>query len=455
VTSTILWQAIWIGLSFAMGALAVAVGRSESPGASLLAGLAACLAAGLAWWTGRRWQRSVEALRQYVGRWDVDLETAELRVETIPEVEPLRFALQQAQRSLRSAHGQRDQRISELLRDTALLQSVLGTMVEAVLVLDGDGRVLYANPAAQQLLESGEREAAGRLLHEVARTPRLHDFVAGVLQSGEERRGEVELSRQQRLVMASCAPLKLEQRIGAVLVLNDVTELRRLEQARREFASNVSHELKTPLTSIQAYADALLDGALDDSAVNRGFVERILEQTERLHRLILDLLNLARIESDDHGLEVTAVDLNAAVEQVVPQHLSVAESRRLTLRLELAPVAPIVTADPDALRTVLDNLVRNAINYTPPGGNVTVRTLLRERAPCLEVQDTGIGIPREHQQRIFERFYRVDKARSREVGGTGLGLSIVKHFVEHFGAVVELESEQGRGSLFRVRWPRG
>ncbi|MFV0445642.1 MAG: ATP-binding protein, partial [Planctomycetaceae bacterium] len=322
-----------------------------------------------------------------------------------------------------------------------------------VLAVDGESRLLYVNPAAIALMEIGPREVTGRMLSEVVRSPGLQALVQRALSSGVDQFAELELPRQQRMAMASCGPLPLSPRAGAVLVLHDVTELRRLEQARREFSSNVSHELKTPLTAIQAYADTLLSGALDDAQVNRGFVQQILEQSERLRRLIFDLLSLSRVESRDMPLELEEIDLNDAVRDCVPAHHSLADSRQVALGMNLPPEPLTAIADREALRTVLDNLVRNALSYTSGGGTVEVNVHRQPDGICIDVVDNGIGIPREHQARIFERFYRVDKARSREVGGTGLGLAIVRHFVELFGAVIELDSEESRGSRFRIRWP--
>jgi two-component system phosphate regulon sensor histidine kinase PhoR len=238
-----------------------------------------------------------------------------------------------------------------------------------------------------------------------------------------------------------------------VLVLHDVSDLRRLERARREFSSNVSHELKTPLTSIQAYADALLEGGLEDPGINRNFVERILQQTERLTRLIFDLLNLSKIEADATVFEREPIPLADVVREVLPDHHSVAEARGLVLHVEFPQSDTTVDADREGLRTILNNLIRNALSYTPRGGQVWVRVVRDGDHVRLEVQDTGVGIAREHHERIFERFYRVDKARSREMGGTGLGLSIVKHLVEEFGGSIALRSEAGEGSTFVAEWP--
>jgi signal transduction histidine kinase len=232
-----------------------------------------------------------------------------------------------------------------------------------------------------------------------------------------------------------------------------LAELGRLENLRREFVSNVSHELKTPLTSIQAYTETLLDGAIDDAEHNRQFLMRIAEQADRLHALILDLLRLARIESGGTAFELTTVRLDDVLPACRDSHAAVASSRGVTLTIR-RPGSPVrVCADADGLRTIFDNLIDNAIKYTPAGGSVTVAWRIEGEYAAIEIADTGIGIPEEHVSRIFERFYRVDKARSRELGGTGLGLSIVKHLVQVFAGTVHVESHPGRGSTFTVQLP--
>jgi len=220
---------------------------------------------------------------------------------------------------------------------------------------------------------------------------------------------------------------------------------------RREFVSNVSHELKTPLASISAYAETLLDGALEDEGANRLFVTRIYEQAERLNTLILELLELARLESHEETFEVQAIDATRVLQASVEGHRAVASAKNLTLRSPENAEPLMILADADGLQTIIDNLLDNAINYTPAGGRVSVDWGEEDDWAWITVQDTGVGIPREFQARIFERFFRVDKARSRELGGTGLGLSIVKHLCQVFGGHVRVQSALGQGSTFLVR----
>jgi two-component system phosphate regulon sensor histidine kinase PhoR len=241
---------------------------------------------------------------------------------------------------------------------------------------------------------------------------------------------------------------------GVVLVLHDLTELRRLESLRREFVANVSHELKTPLASIQAYAETLRLGAVNDPKHNVQFVRRIEEQAGRLHELIRDMLQIARIESGKELFHIDDVPVAEIMREAAGDFLFAAENKAIQLVVEPLDGSICVRADIEGLRTILTNLIDNAIKYTPSQGRVVARAHADDAAVTIEVQDTGIGIAPEDQARVFERFYRADKARTREHGGTGLGLSIVKHLALAFGGQVEVESQPGVGSTFRVRLPR-
>jgi two-component system phosphate regulon sensor histidine kinase PhoR len=281
----------------------------------------------------------------------------------------------------------------------------------------------------------------------------LQETLQNVLTENAEQRIEFQLPRTRSVVILAASRLPGNPPPGAVLVLHDVTELRQLEDLRRDFVSNVSHELKTPLTTIQAYAETLLNGALDDPRHSREFVQRIADQGERLHVLILDLLALARIESQERAFDMRPIVVGEIIEQSVREHRAIADAKGLELTAVVAEAETQVLADAEGLRTILDNLLDNALNHTPSGGKVTVRCERCDGVVRLHVADTGIGIPREHHDRIFERFYRVDKARSRELGGTGLGLSIVKHLAQVFGGRVSLTSSPGKGSTFTVELP--
>jgi two-component system phosphate regulon sensor histidine kinase PhoR len=267
---------------------------------------------------------------------------------------------------------------------------------------------------------------------------------------------EVLLRVHARVLAVHGTPLPGSPPAGAVLVFHDVTELRRLERMRQDFVANVSHELKTPLASIKAYTETLLDWALHDENVNTRFLKRIEEQAERLNQLILDLLSLARLESGQEVYEHKPLALAPLVGSCIESHRGRAEARNLCLSLDLGPLddETLIMADEEAIRQILDNLIDNAIKYTPEGGSVRVTCRMGGELVALEVADTGIGIPRDDLPRVFERFYRVDKARSRELGGTGLGLSIVKHLVQSIGGQITVDSRVGEGTRFTVQLPR-
>jgi two-component system phosphate regulon sensor histidine kinase PhoR len=244
---------------------------------------------------------------------------------------------------------------------------------------------------------------------------------------------------------------------GAVIVLHDTTELRQAERLRQDFVANVSHELKTPLAVIKSSIETLVDGAVEEPESRHLFLQQIVREADRLEELIKDLLSLARIESGHLRLEPQAIPLERAISECLERHHPRAESKTLTLVEKPPKDGPpdlAVWADPDALRQVLDNLVDNAIKYTPNGGRITIRWSGTADTVSFEVEDTGVGIPAADLPRVFERFYRVDKARSRAVGGTGLGLAIVKHLVQAMKGQVRATSTVGKGTTFRVTLPR-
>lgn len=345
-------------------------------------------------------------------------------------------------------------RIDQLQESGQRLATVLARMAEGVIAVDRSENILFANDAAGKLLGFDPTETVGRQLLESVRNHALHTALIQAMTGRAAGRCEVEVGEaRERVLSVSFTPLEGDPGAGVVMVLNDVTELRQLESLRQEFVANVSHELKTPLTAIKAYAETLRRGAVEDSE-NRGrFLERIEEQADRLHQLILDLLALARIESGKQAFDIVAVTVADIARPCVDDFLEAAAARQVTLSCEADPEPLHVKADAEGLRGILNNLVDNAIKYTPAGGAVTVRWRRDGAMAVIDVADTGIGIAAEHQPRLFERFYRVDKARSREMGGTGLGLSIVKHLTLAFEGQVRVTSRPGEGSTFTVALP--
>jgi two-component system phosphate regulon sensor histidine kinase PhoR len=351
---------------------------------------------------------------------------------------------------------------SQLSEDRQKLQAVLGGMVEGVIALDAQQSVLFANERAGQLLEFSVRQAVGKKLWEVVRLRGLQELVqSGLRDIPTNDEVTVWAGTDSRTLMVNISPLPGgssggDPSRGVVVVLHDTTKLRRLERLRQDFVANVSHELKTPLSVIKANVETLLEGAAEDPAHRTSFLTRIAEQGDRLHALILDLLSLARIESGTEVFEFQKIVCNEIAQEVVNHFKSRAEARKQELRTEAPAGSAEVSAwaDREAVQQILDNLVDNALKYTPDEGRITVRWYIENDYACLEVEDTGIGIPEPDLPRIFERFYRVDKARSREMGGTGLGLSIVKHLVQAMQGSVRAISKVGQGSKFTVRLPR-
>ena len=328
--------------------------------------------------------------------------------------------------------------------------AILSSMVEGVAVVGSDERILYCNQAFEQILELPQGSSQGKKLVEALRQAELVSAVRQVLPGGEEITGEVEVGTvRRRSFSVTAAPVRAAGASSAVLVLHDITELRRLERVRRDFVANVSHEFKTPLTAIQGFAETLLGGALDDQANRKRFVEIIREQSQRLTRLTDDLLKLSRIEAGRLELESHPVSVPALVNGCVESARLKAESKGLQITVELPADIPAVRGDAVQLSEVLQNLVDNAMQYTPPGGNIDVTAYCNGHEVIFTVADTGIGIPESDLERIFERFYRVDAARSREAGGTGLGLSIARHIVDAHGGRIWVESAVGQGSRFR------
>jgi two-component system phosphate regulon sensor histidine kinase PhoR len=341
------------------------------------------------------------------------------------------------------------QTIHTLTNERNRSAAILGSMIEGVAVVGGDERILYCNGAFEKILELPEKSSQGKKLVEAVRQAELVAAVRQVLPGGEEVNGEVEVGTvRPRSFSVTAAPVHAAGSRSAVLVLHDITELRRLERVRQDFVANVSHEFKTPLTAIQGFAETLLNGALDDKANRERFVEIIREHAWRLARLTDDLLKLSRIEAGRLELEFHPIRVDALVNSCVETARFKAQAKGLTVHVDLPAGLPSVHGDGGQLGEVLQNLLDNALQYTPAGGQIDVIARSSGREVTLTVMDTGIGIPESDLERIFERFYRVDAARSREAGGTGLGLAIARHIVDSHGGRIWVESAVGQGSRF-------
>lgn len=346
--------------------------------------------------------------------------------------------------------------------------AILRSMGEGVAVIDARERLVFCNQAFSEVLGlDGAAGYEGRPLLEVVRQPNLLAVMRKALEGCEPIHSEVAIGTvQPRNFAVTAAPIltpggdsgavtpgSKPPRQGAVIVLHDISELRRLERVRRDFVANVSHEFKTPLTAIQGFAETLLGGALEDRENNRRFLEIIRDHSVRLARLTDDLLKLARIEAGKLDLEFRPVSLADIITSCIETTRLKTARKDLALEVDRSAGWPVVRGDAASLREVLQNLLDNAVQYTPPGGHITVRVATQDGHAIVSVIDTGIGIPQIDQARIFERFYRVDAARSRDAGGTGLGLAIAKHIIETHAGRIWVESAVGRGSQFHFTIP--
>jgi two-component system, OmpR family, phosphate regulon sensor histidine kinase PhoR len=363
-------------------------------------------------------------------------------------------------RSLNVMAGRLREKIGDLEREQAKATAVLDAMVEGVIATDGHDHIILINERARSIFGLGTARVERRPLLEVVRNVNLHDvLVAGrdAMDGGVVSR-EVKLAEPaDRVLQVHAVGLRFpgDER-GVVVILHDITELRRLEQVRTEFVANVSHELRTPLTAIQGYLETLLDGALEEREHARKFLEIVFRHTERLGRLTDDLTDLSNIELGKVSLRLEPTSVAEIADSVVAIISPRASGGQVKVDARLPVDLPDVLADRDRLSQILINLVDNAVKYTPKGGQVTVEGRV-DAAGMVEVtvRDTGVGIPKADLPRLTERFYRVDKARSRDLGGTGLGLAIVKHLVLAHGGELDIESELWKGTSVRFTLPRG
>ena len=337
--------------------------------------------------------------------------------------------------------------VAALASERSRFEAVLESMDEGVIALDQNQQLTMINRAALGLL-SLSIEHDGATLAERIPIPSLHDIVARALTGNPERQEFETRTTPPRQILAYASPLRSGQ--GAVVVMHDVTEIRRLERIRRDFVANVSHELRTPVSIIRLNAETLLDGAIERPEIARKFLEAQMRSADRLAALVSDLLEISRIEAGTYEIHLDSIHIAPIVERIVESVEQIAAEKQLTIRCDVAPDL-CALADDHALEHVLLNLVDNACKYTPNGGKIRVRAVVQGESVRIEVEDNGPGIEARHRDRIFERFYRVDKGRSRDVGGTGLGLAIVKHLAEAMEGSVGVTAAEPQGSIFWVR----
>lgn len=346
-------------------------------------------------------------------------------------------------------------RVQEAASERGKLEAVLSNISAGVMVTDSDGRVTMINPAAERILGVDRQKAEGNLVIEVFSSRELDTAVSRAAE-GESVDEEIELLYPRKMTLhIKSDPVRDADKIvtATVSAIDDVTSLKRLDSIRRDFVANVSHELRTPVASIKALTDSLLDGAVEDRETADRFLQDLDRESNRLSQLIVDLLALSKLEAEEARLNLEDIDLEGLVRECLESKAKLAEEYGVSI--ESVPPYPRISvpADRRLLMTALNNLLDNAVKYNRRDGRVEVRCSSEDGEVIIEVTDTGIGIPGDKLPRVFERFYRLDKDRSRETGGTGLGLSIVKHIAELHGGSVDVDSREDEGSSFRIHLP--
>ena len=342
------------------------------------------------------------------------------------------------------------QKIAQISEEKSQLDSILSSMVEGVLAVDSSGKVLLVNKTLSQVFNLSSANY-GKPYYEVIRNPELNQFIQEVLTNPKEKRKEVSFFHPEEkdfMVQSALVEQKRKGSISLLFVFHDVTEFKRTERVRKDFVANVSHELRTPLTSIKGFVEALRDGAINDPEKSLQFLSIISQHSDRMNKIVTDLLQLSRIESKDFTLKIELFFLKELFDEVFATLKNSAQDKSQILEISLPSHDLQISADRHWITQALTNLVDNAIKYTPEKGKIKIEARDKGESVEIVVIDNGIGVPQKDLPRIFERFYRVDKGRSRESGGTGLGLSIVKHIIEAHGGKVEVKSQEGKGSEF-------
>ena len=412
-------------------------------------GIGLVLSVVLSWSTERLVSRPIERMAEVARRQAAGDLTVTASAPTHVELSSLAAALNEMA-------AQSKERLSQIREENAQLEAVLSGMAEGVMVTSAEGRILMVNPAFKRMMDV-DAWCLNKRPIEVVRNHDLQSVVEAAIDSAPSLREDavidLTLEWSQRIFQVHLTTIRIGERLhGVVAVFHDVTELRRLEQVRKDFVANVSHELRTPLTSIKGYVETLLDGAMEDSDALRRFMTSIQHHADRLQALVEDLLQLSRIESGRYEVEFTACHLDRVSERVAEIFAKQIDRKQLVFSLRFETDKP-ARGDPDLMERALSNLVDNAVKYTEKSGSIVIRTVERDDEIILSVADTGPGIPSDALPRIFERFFRVDRARSRALGGTGLGLAIVRHTMELLNGKAWVESRLGEGATFYLSLP--
>lgn len=436
-------------LLFALGVVLATFGEALPPWALLLlaGGLTLVALSGVTVWTNKTLFADLKeigsALEKIVVGNDLDRMPQPKLTELSDLARDLDTIARRVRENIRLVASERDR-----------LDTILSNTSAGIIVVGRDGKISEINPAAERILGTNRENAIGRTFTEIHHT-RAIDFAIERSLDGEEVTEEVDISlpRPRTLrVLAGPVRGKVGKTSGVVCILEDVTSRRRLERMRRDFVANVSHELRTPVANLRAVVEALLAGALEDPADSRRFIEDLDIESQRLVHIIEDLLVLSHMESERSAFSEEMLDLNLLLREVAQEKAALARKQSVEIVAPDGERLPLY-GDAKILRTAFANLVDNAVKYNQPGGRVALAARASEGGVTVTVSDTGIGIPRSDLSKIFERFYRVDRARSRETGGTGLGLSIVRHAVELHNGEVSVKSTEGKGSTFTVTLP--
>ena len=406
--------------------------------------LAVTISLGISFALARRVSRPISQMAQaakMISKGDL---SRRIREDSRDEVGDLAYSFNRMSEELQRQMG-------DLAREVSEKEALLSSMIEGVLAIDRDEHVILINKAAQRMLELGPDDALGKFHWEVIRNSEINNLFKEVLKTKEQKEVKLQIGPlDERAFMVYAAPIRAwgGNILGVVAVFHDVTEIRRLEKVRMEFVANVSHELRTPLTSIKGFVETLKRGAIDERENAVNFLDIIERHTDRLNQLITDLLDLSRVETGKKKMDFQPIKVEELINRAVSHFMEISNKNRPKIKYNIPSDLPMVLADEEGIETVLKNLLDNAVKYTPKRGEINITSTDKDDYIEIAVVDNGIGIPSRDLPRIFERFYCVDKARSRELGGTGLGLSIVKHIIEAHGGTVGVESEVGEGSRF-------
>jgi two-component system phosphate regulon sensor histidine kinase PhoR len=412
--------------------------------------LIAFVAAGISWYVSRRISRPIEKMKQgaeHFARGDLLHRLPETDLE---EIGSLADALNQMALQL-------DDRIKTIINQRNELEAILSSMEEGVIAFDMDERIISINQAAARIFESIPKHMLNRSIQEVIRNPELQQFVSQALSSTDNLEGDITLYHEgERTIYLHSTSLRdsSEDQIGVLVVMNDVTQVRRLENIRRDFAANVSHEIKTPLTAIKGFVETLRHGSVKNPEEIERFLGIIEKHVIRLTAILEDLINLSRIEQDDEKKEIKLQKnpIKNVLQTAIGNCREKADLKDITIDC-VCEENLFAMIDPTLLEQALVNLLDNAIKYSHEGSSVHVSSVQKQDSIIIRIQDHGTGITKEHLPRLFERFYRADKARSRNLGGTGLGLAIVKHITQAHGGYATVESTPGKGSIFSLHLP--